>query len=42
MFFPKSILQSLLALYGFGNRAHPTRRRPSPVIIGHHRPAGPT
>lgn len=35
MFFAKSILQSLLALYGFGDRAHLARRRPAPVVIGH-------
>jgi hypothetical protein len=35
MHFPTSILQSLLALYGFGQRAHPSRRRPAPVVIGH-------
>ncbi len=35
MFFAKSILQTLLALYGFGHRAHPSRRRPAPVVIGH-------
>jgi len=35
MFFPKSILQSLLALYGFGHRTHPGRRRPGPVAIVH-------
>ena len=35
MIFPKSLIQSLLALYGFGERAHPSRRRPGPVMIGH-------
>jgi hypothetical protein len=35
MIFPKSLIQSLLALYGFGDRAHQPRRRPSPVVIGH-------
>lgn len=35
MIFPKSIIQSLLALYGFGERPHPQRRRPAPVVIGH-------
>jgi len=36
MIFPKSLIQSLLALYGLGDRSHPTRRRPAPVTIGHH------
>lgn len=35
MIFPKSILQTLLALYGFGDRSAVQRRRPSPVVIGH-------
>ena len=39
MIFPKSLIQSLLALYGFGHRPHSPRRRPAPVVIGHH-PAG--
>ncbi|CAN5394660.1 hypothetical protein BH10PSE2_BH10PSE2_30520 [soil metagenome] len=28
-----SVVQSLLALYGFGDRGH-TRRRPGPISIG--------
>ena len=36
MIFPKSLIQSFLALYGFGPRSHATRRRPAPVVIGHH------
>ena len=39
MIFPKSLIQSLLALYGFGARSHAPRRRPAPIVIGHH-PAG--
>jgi hypothetical protein len=35
MNFPKSLIQSLLALYGFGDRSQPQRRRPAPVTIGH-------
>ncbi len=35
MIFPKSIIQSLLALYGFGPRPQTQRRRPAPVVIGH-------
>jgi hypothetical protein len=35
MIFPKSLIQSLLALYGFGDRGHGPRRRPAPVVIGH-------
>ena len=35
MFFPKSLIRSLLALYGFGDRSNLQRRRPGPVIIGH-------
>lgn len=35
MIFPKSLIQNLLALYGFGDRSHPQRRRPAPVVIGH-------
>jgi hypothetical protein len=34
MIFPKSLIQSLLALYGFGDRSHPQRRRPTPVVLG--------
>jgi hypothetical protein len=33
MSFP-SVVQSFLALYGFGERAHAPRRRPAPVMIG--------
>ncbi|WGM30413.1 hypothetical protein KKHFBJBL_00636 [Brevundimonas sp. NIBR11] len=40
MIFPKSLIQSLLALYGFGDRSHLQRRRPAPVVIGHHTSAG--
>ena len=29
-----SVVQSILALYGFGDRAHAPRRRPGPVMIG--------
>lgn len=37
--FPKSFLQSLLALYGLAPKPQParafsTRRRPAPVLIG--------
>ena len=39
MIFPKSLIQSLLGLYGFGDRTHPSRRRPAPVMIG-HQPGG--
>lgn len=35
MIFPKSLIQSLLALYGFGERGHMPRQRPAPVVIGH-------
>lgn len=35
MNFPKSLIQSLLALYGFGDRSLASRRRPAPVVIGH-------
>lgn len=35
MIFPKSLLQSLLALYGFGDRSTVQRRRPAPIVIGH-------
>jgi len=35
MVFPKSLLQSLLALYGFGDRSQVQRHRPAPVVIGH-------
>lgn len=35
MIFPKSLIRALLALYGFGERPHSTRRRPSPIVIGH-------
>ena len=35
MIFPKSLIQSLLALYGFGDRANMPRQRPAPVVIGH-------
>ena len=31
-----SVVQSILALYGFGDRAHGPRRRPDPVMIGAH------
>jgi hypothetical protein len=34
MLFPKSLLQSLLALYGLAPKSHSTRRRPAPVLIG--------
>ena len=34
MFFAKSLIQSLLALYGLGDRSHMPRRRPGPVLIG--------
>jgi hypothetical protein len=34
MLFPKSLLQSLLALYGLAPKTPLTRRRPSPVLIG--------
>ena len=37
MSFP-SVVQSLLALYGFGERAHAPRRRPGPVMIGAYQP----
>jgi hypothetical protein len=37
MSFP-SVVQSFLALYGFGERAHATRRRPAPVMIGAPQP----
>ena len=40
MIFPKSLIQSLLALYGFGDRSHAQRRRPAPVVIGHHSSVG--
>lgn len=33
MIFPKSLIQSLLALYGFGERT--PRRRPAHITIGH-------
>lgn len=33
MTFAQSVLQSVLALYGFGARSN--RRRPAPVLIGH-------
>ena len=32
-----SILQSVLALYGIGERAHHSRRRPAPILIAHRR-----
>lgn len=38
MVFPLSLIQSLLALYGFGDRLHPPRRRPAPVNIGRATP----
>jgi hypothetical protein len=38
MIFPKSLIQSLLALYGFGDRSDIQRRRPSPVFISHSPP----
>jgi hypothetical protein len=34
MIFPKSLIQSLLALYGFGEKTAPQRRRPAPISIG--------
>lgn len=37
MSFP-SMVQSLLALYGFGDRGHASRRRPAPVMIGTWQP----
>jgi hypothetical protein len=37
MSFP-SVVQSFLALYGFGDRAHAPRRRPGPVMIGASQP----
>jgi len=37
MIFPKSLIQSLLALYGFGQRANMPRHRPARVVIGHGR-----
>lgn len=37
MIFPKSLIQSLLALYGFGDRSNTARRRPAPVVIGNPR-----
>ena len=37
MSFP-SVVQSLLALYGFGDRANTPRRRPAPVLIGGNQP----
>lgn len=37
MSFP-SVVQSLLALYGFGDRANAPRRRPGPVVIGEPNP----
>ena len=40
MIFPKSLIHSLLALYGFGDRSPLARRRPAPVVIGHHSGAG--
>ncbi|NBW12586.1 MAG: hypothetical protein EBR82_31630 [Caulobacteraceae bacterium] len=33
-----SVVQSILALYGFGDRAHAPRRRPGPVMIGAPQP----
>ncbi len=35
MIFPMSLIRSLLALYGFGERQQSPRRRPAPVVIGH-------
>jgi hypothetical protein len=37
MSFP-SVVQSFLALYGFGERGHAPRRRPAPVMIGGPQP----
>jgi hypothetical protein len=34
MIFPKSLIQSLLALYGFGNRDERGRDRRAPIQIG--------
>lgn len=36
MNFLRSVLQSLLALYGFAPRGT-GRKRPSPIVIGHPR-----
>lgn len=33
-----SVFQSILALYGVGDRIHAPRRRPAPVIIGSSQP----
>lgn len=38
MLFSRSVLQSVLALYGFGSKS-PRRRNGSPMLIG--RPAPP-
>jgi hypothetical protein len=38
MIFPKSILQSLLSLYGFAPKPQTARRRPAPVLIGSQSP----
>jgi hypothetical protein len=38
MIFPKSILQSLLALYGLAPKPQSARRRPAPVLIGSQGP----
>ena len=35
MIFPKSLIQSLFALYGFGERANMPRQRQAPIVIGH-------
>ena len=37
--FPKLLIQSLLALYGFGQSGASRRRHPGPILIG--RPSGP-
>lgn len=37
MMFPKSLIQSVLALYGFSNKPQSPRHRTLPVIIGHPR-----
>jgi hypothetical protein len=36
MLFPQTVLQSILALYGFGERG-PARRGPAPIHIGQPR-----
>lgn len=40
MLFPRSVLQTLLALYGFGARPSSRRRHAPPMMIGRAAPPG--